>query len=153
MGRKRGVQYQPGGFLRSDDRSGFTERADKTKREWTGLIVAENLWEVRQPQDFVRGVSDPQSVPNARPIPPTIWDGPIYTTLALPALVGATFLFLNGSNGFSAGNQIGVMLETGVFFNTQQVGNATALGINLSSPLPAAAGKGNSVVDYGATGP
>lgn len=59
--------YKPGSFWRVDDRSGFKRRAENTRQEWTGLIVDDNLWEPRQPQDLVRGVKDIQSVALARP--------------------------------------------------------------------------------------
>ena len=68
MGRK--LHYKAGSFYRTDDRTGFPQRAERTRREWTGLIVDENVWEPRQPQDFVRGVADDQSVPEARPRAP-----------------------------------------------------------------------------------
>lgn len=37
--------------------------------EWQGLIVDRRVWEARQPQDFVKGVPDNQTVPYARPRP------------------------------------------------------------------------------------
>ena len=59
--------YIPGSFYRLDERTGFKVRAEKTKREWTGRIVRDQSWEARQPQDFVRGVRDDQTVPDPRP--------------------------------------------------------------------------------------
>lgn len=38
--------------------------------EWNNLIVSDRVWEARQPQDFVKGVADNQTVPNARPRQP-----------------------------------------------------------------------------------
>jgi hypothetical protein len=37
------------------------------RTQWDGLRVCKDCFEVRQPQDFVRGVKDEQSVPIARP--------------------------------------------------------------------------------------
>jgi hypothetical protein len=37
------------------------------RTQWDGLRVCKDCFEVRQPQDFVRGVKDNQSVPIARP--------------------------------------------------------------------------------------
>jgi hypothetical protein len=34
---------------------------DEMRQEWTGLIVCEECWEIRHPQDFVRGVRDDQA--------------------------------------------------------------------------------------------
>ena len=35
--------------------------------EWTGLFVCNECYDVRNSQDFVRGVPDDQTVPIARP--------------------------------------------------------------------------------------
>lgn len=68
--------YIPGSFYRSDDRTGRKVRAERTKKEWNNLIVDENTFEIRQPQDFVRGVRDDQTVPEARPWPPNNFEMP-----------------------------------------------------------------------------
>lgn len=65
MGRE--FYYKPGSFYRICDRTGMAVRAERTKMEWNNLIVDERVYERRQPQDFVRGVNDNQTVPNARP--------------------------------------------------------------------------------------
>lgn len=65
MGTKR--HYKPGSFYRICDRTGFATRAEDTQMEWNGLIVDKRVWEARQPQDFVKGVPDNQTVPYARP--------------------------------------------------------------------------------------
>lgn len=62
--------YVPGDFYRIDDRTGFKVRASRTRKEWTGNIVAAERWERRQPQDFVTGVRDDQSVLDPRPRQP-----------------------------------------------------------------------------------
>lgn len=62
--------YKPGSFYRIDDRTGFAVRAERTQKEWQGLIVDKRVWEARQPQDFVRGVADNQTVPDPRPRQP-----------------------------------------------------------------------------------
>lgn len=59
-----------GSFYRICDRTGFATRAEDTQMEWQGLIVDRRVFETRQPQDFVRGVQDNQTVPYARPRPP-----------------------------------------------------------------------------------
>lgn len=65
--------FRMGSFYRVDDRTGFPQRAENTRREWQGLIVGKRVWEARQPQDFVRGVNDIQTVPNARPRPTDVF--------------------------------------------------------------------------------
>lgn len=67
------LKYIPGSFYRVCDRTGFSTRADRTKREWQGLIVKKEVFEPRQPQDFVRGVQDIQTVPLARPRPTNVF--------------------------------------------------------------------------------
>ena len=60
--------YIPGGFYRCCERCGFKRRHYDTRKEWTGLYVcADTCFEVRHPQDFVRGRADRQSVPDPRP--------------------------------------------------------------------------------------
>lgn len=62
-------EYRHGDFNRICDRSGFKVKASDTRKEWNGLIVRKEDWEPRQPQDFVRGRPDRQTVPDARPGP------------------------------------------------------------------------------------
>lgn len=59
--------YVPGDFYRIDDKTGFKVRANRTRKEWTNMIVRDQSFEYRQPQDFVRGVIDDQNVPEPRP--------------------------------------------------------------------------------------
>ncbi len=59
--------YVPGDFYRICDLTGFKIRANRTKKQWNNYIVREQSFELRQPQDFVRGVRDDQSVPEPRP--------------------------------------------------------------------------------------
>lgn len=61
------LHYKMGSFYRICERTGMAVRADRTQREWQGLIVRKEVFEPRQPQDFVRGVQDIQTVPYPRP--------------------------------------------------------------------------------------
>ena len=38
-------------------------KASQIKKEWTGLLVGPECFELRHPQDFVKGKPDPQRVP------------------------------------------------------------------------------------------
>ncbi len=49
------------------DRTGFKIKASNAKKEWQNLIVRRDSFELRHPQDFVRGVRDNPGVRNARP--------------------------------------------------------------------------------------
>jgi len=59
------------------DRCGFEYKSRKLAKEWTGLMTCKgsgtnNCWEVRNPQDFVKGKPDRQAPSWVRPIPPEI---------------------------------------------------------------------------------
>jgi hypothetical protein len=146
MGRK--LHFKMGSFYRTDDRSGFPQRAENTCSEWTGLIVDKSLWEIRQPQDFVKGVKDDQSVPLPRPLPPNIFDGPIYTQLEANAPIGATTLTVESVAGFTNGDHMGVMMNNGEVFRTTVSGAPAGSVITMAAPLPGAASNGNDVIDY-----
>ena len=49
------------------DRTGFKVLKSRTRKEWNGLIVRDEEWEVRHPQDYVRGRADRQSIREPRP--------------------------------------------------------------------------------------
>jgi len=52
------------------------------KREWEGFWVCESCFEIRQPQDFVRGIPDIQVPPWVQPQPaPTFVDVPQLITI------------------------------------------------------------------------
>ena len=48
------------------DKCGFKFKNKDIRVQWDGLQVCKGCWEIRQPQDFVRGVQDNQQVPIAR---------------------------------------------------------------------------------------
>jgi len=49
---------------------GRKRKASYMKRHWQGYYVCPEHWEVRHPQDFVRGVADVQTPPWTQPMPP-----------------------------------------------------------------------------------
>ena len=55
------------------DRCRLRYTSDKKRKEWTGLIVCEDCWEPRHPQDFVRARKEDTSVPDPRPNPPDVF--------------------------------------------------------------------------------
>lgn len=59
---------EPGTWTCVDDRTGFRLLNTQVQFEWNGLLVYDRVWEVRQPQDYLRGIPDNQSVPYARPM-------------------------------------------------------------------------------------
>jgi len=53
------------------DRCGEKRKASDLKKTWDGYYVCpEKCWELRHPQDFLRGKKDDQSVPWTRPEAP-----------------------------------------------------------------------------------
>lgn len=143
------LHYVPGTFYRIDDRSGFKVRSYHTKKEWNGLIVREQSWEPRQPQDLVRGVPDDQTVPEARPRSPNVFMF-VETSLAAGAAIRATSITVESSQGFSINDQIGVMLDSGIPFRVAVTAIAGSV-IGLAAPLPVSAASGNIVTDYTAS--
>lgn len=142
----RDLHYRPGSFYRKDDRTGFVQRAERTRKEWNGLIVDDLVYEPRQPQDFVKGVKDQQGVPDARPLPPNQFVGPVSQQLAEAAVIGQTVLELESLQGFRATDPVKVMLDNGENFTT----TIDALGagtITLALGLPYSAAAGNLVTD------
>lgn len=148
MGRKPGIQYRGGSFWRVDDRSGFVVRAGNTREEWTGLIVDQKLWEIRQPQDFVKGVMDPQWVPDPRPTAPIQYDGPIYTQTQAAYPIGATTFLVESTAGFTDGDPVGIMLNNGEVFRSTLSGTPTGNSLTFAAPIPFPVASGNDVIDY-----
>src|ERR1700734_3642948 len=114
----RDLHYRPGSFYRIDDRTGFATRAERTRKEWNGLQVDEKVWEARQPQDLVRGLPDYQAVPDPRPLSPDTFVGPTSVALSATAAVGATLLNVASFQGLVVGDACGLMLDSGVMFNS-----------------------------------
>ncbi len=126
-------------------------RAERTRRVWNGFIVDESRWEPRQPQDLVRGVPDYQSVPDARPLPPNSFVGPVYTTLAAAIAPQATVIPLASVGLMNVGDAIGVMLDSGAMFNSVITAIVADAAVHISPPVPSSAASGNSFVDYRST--
>lgn len=82
--------YEDAGWNAICDRCGFKFKATDLKQTWDGLMVCQDDWEPRHPQDFVRGVTDDQHVPWNRDegpdtfIPVTFFYYYCYTNVAIP---------------------------------------------------------------------
>lgn len=145
MGRK--LAFVPGSFYRTDDRTGFVQRAERTLLEWNGLMVDQSVYEPRQPQDFVKGVQDRQSVPDARPLAPNVFVGPFYVQLTAAAVIGQTVLQVETTRAIQDGVRCGVMTDEGADFNTTVAAIGTGT-ITLAAPLTYPAANGNLVTIY-----
>ena len=74
---------------------GFKYKNEEMKLRWDGVWCCPEDWELRQPQDFVRGVRDPMTVPYTAPEPPNVFSGPIPTPQS-DIVVGNPTLYING---------------------------------------------------------
>lgn len=61
-------EVRPGTWTVIDDRTGFRLLNTQCSFQWNNLLVWNRVWEVRQPQDYLRGIPDNMSVPYARPV-------------------------------------------------------------------------------------
>ena len=62
--------YAKGQWNFTCDLCGKEQKSSKGRKTWDNRYVCASHREVRNPQDFVRGVKDNQSVPWSRPTPP-----------------------------------------------------------------------------------
>jgi hypothetical protein len=153
MGRK--LHFKMGSFYRTDDRTGFPQRAEVTRKEWNGLIVEQARWEPRQPQDLVKGVPDIQSVPDARPLGQNIYVGPISVQTTANAVLGQTSIPVQSIFGFYQGAKVGCMmdLDGGTVFFTHIASPPTGSNLVLANPLPGSMASGNLITLYQASPP
>lgn len=130
------------------DRTGFKVRARETVKEWTGRIVRTESSEPRNAQDFVRGVQDYQSVPDARSRQVDFFLGPLGTTLTINAAAGVTALVVDSSIRMATNDLLSILLDDGTFAFSLIQSIPSATQINLVTKLPFKASSGNAVVDY-----
>lgn len=69
----RADYFAPGDWNAICDVCGFKYKASELRLRWDGLWCCPEDWEIRHPQDFVRGVKDRQAIPWSRPAPADIF--------------------------------------------------------------------------------
>jgi len=69
-------------------RCGFEFKFSELRKTWDGLWVCQDDWEPRQPQDYVRGLPDNQSVPVTSPESPDTFEAFFSTILTQAASSG-----------------------------------------------------------------
>lgn len=141
------LHYVHGDFYRIDDRTGFKVRAKRTRKEWTNLIVDQARWEPRQPQDFVTGVIDDQTVPEPRPRQTDVFLGPLQTTTTAAAVAGATSLSVASSVRFLVNDTVEIMLDTNEYFTVTVQTVPTGTSFTFTPAIPRSAAAGNIVTD------
>jgi hypothetical protein len=147
------LHFKMGSFYRIDDRTGFATRAESTRQEWTGLIVEKGRWEPRQPQDFVKGVVDDQTVPLPRPRSIDAYDGPLHTFITVQASIGDVLINVNNTSRMYAGDNIELVLDNGELLQTFIVQVASPTTLRLNNPLPWAASVNNDLTNLSAVSP
>lgn len=88
--------YADGQFNFTCDLCGSKTKSGDAMLTWQGLYVCKHHKEVRNPQDFLRGVKDDQSVPWSRP-----WQPPLCDTTAFPYVQSCSLQGTNAIPGFA----------------------------------------------------
>lgn len=139
--------YVGGEFYRICDRTGFKIRDTRTRKEWNNFIVREGSWEPRQPQDFVQGIADDQSVPDARPRSLNTFIGPLTTVTTLPLVIGAAVVHLETSLRMLNGDVLWIMMDNGVTMVTHIVSVLTTTTVQISPAMVWSAATNSQVTD------
>lgn len=74
---------------------GFERKSSEMLLRWDGVYVCKDDWEMRHPQDFVRGVPEEQAPEWTQPEQPPVFAGPEEPPIA-NIVVGTPDIFVNG---------------------------------------------------------
>ena len=88
--------YASGQWNFTCDLCGAKDKSSDAMLTWNGLYVCKHHKEVRNPQDFLRGIKDDQSVPWSRPYKPPLCD-----TTSFPYVEVCTLQGTNAIPGFA----------------------------------------------------
>lgn len=134
--------YNPGDNWLLDDISGFKIRRSNSRTipggQTGNAVVAPKRWEPQQPQDFVRGVVDDQTVPIVRSRQANQFTV-LGTYVTAAAATGASAVTIADPAGFMVGYTLQIMLDSGDNFRT----NLAAINgdtFDLAAPLPGSVG-------------
>lgn len=83
-------RYDKGDWKALCDVCGREFKASRLQKRWDGLMCCVQDWEIRQPQDFVRGVADTQIAPWTRPEPSDSYVGVCYSNSAVSGVAQAS---------------------------------------------------------------
>lgn len=148
--------YVPGSWYRICDRTGFKVRSYNTRMQWNNIIVRSDVWEPRQPQDFVTGVPDNETVPMARPRSVDSYDGPLHTFVTVAASIGDFIINVNETARMYPGDNIELALDAGgpsallQTFILQVIGSSQ---LRLNDKLPWTAAVNNDLTNISAISP
>ena len=134
--------YVPGDNYILDDLSGFKIRTSEARMIPGGqtgqLWVAPERWEPQQPQDFVQGVRDDETVAVSRPRQVNQFTI-LGTYVIAPSPRGSATITVDSAVGFQTGMPVQIMLDTGVNFEAVVV-NTAGNQLNIDLPIPASVG-------------
>lgn len=145
--------YIPGSFYRICDRTGFATRAGRTRMQWNNIIVRNDVWEPRQPQDFVKGVEDNQNVPLPRPRQTNSYEGPLHTFITTAANIGDLTVEVNSTARMYAGDNIELVLDNGALLQTFIVQVVDDTHLKFNDKLTWAASVNNDLTNLSAIAP
>lgn len=146
----RDKRYIPGTFYRICDMTGFKIRDFRTKKQWNNIIVRQESWEARQPQDFVRGVRDEQAAPEPRPRQTDTFLGPLTSSVLEAATTGSTTLRVNNTGRWYRGDTLNIILDNGNSFVTIITEVVDSNEVTLRDQLPWAVSSGKEVANWSA---
>lgn len=107
--------YRGGDWYVLDDNSGFKVRASKARMQWNNIFTTPEHFNPRQPQDLVVAVRDDQTVPVPRPRQRNQFTI-VGTEVVAPSARGTHSIIVASIVGFSLGNIVQVMLDSGEQF-------------------------------------
>lgn len=145
---RRRPKAKPGDYLVQCDRTGFTRYASETQVEWNGLRVWKGVFEERNAQDFVRGVPDDQTVPDARPEGVTTFIGPLVTTINATHAAGDAAITILDATRMGVSDALGIVLDNGDVFRTTIQTVDDGVTITVTPALPSATSAGKKVTNY-----
>lgn len=145
--KNRNPGFESGNYWVVCDRCGLDYRIRETRKTWDNLLVCEECWETKHPQDYVAPKRDNIIVPIARPEPVGSFRT---TTLSSAAAKGDTTISVASMAHIADDDPLGVYLDSGV---TQwfQVTNEVTY-VKLNEGLNYNASSGNKVTTMEVTG-
>lgn len=141
------LHYVGGEWYRICDRTGFKIRDTRTKKQWNNLIVRDQSWEPRQPQDFVQGVADDQSVVDPRPRSLNVFIGPLTTVTTAEVAIGGTIVLLESALRMMTGDTLWIMMDNGTVMVTEIVDVISTTSVQVSPPFTWTSSANSQVTD------
>lgn len=135
----RSTWWKSGQFNVLCDVCGFKFKSIDLRQRWDGLMVCQNDWETRHPQELIRPIQDQNKLPWTRPEPPNQYVSVTYSVVpqalvTIPNIVISTSdvgtVYLSTLQGTVPVGQVivPVYIETGVSLGGLVTGTTWAVG-------------------------